>query len=92
MIEGLLQSHKVRQNCQNDQDMKYLMRVTPNIELSGIKSFWHTCLITEYQSQGRKSAVGENSYGVDRSTENIETAFHDQPRKADLALHILYTI
>lgn len=32
------------------------MRVTPNIELSGINSFWYTCLITKHQSQGRKTA------------------------------------
>lgn len=82
----------MHQDCQNDQDVKYLMRVTPNIELSGINSFWHTCLITEHQSQKRKTVEGENSYGIDRSTKNIERALQDQPRKANLALHISYTI
>lgn len=46
-----------------------------------------------HQSQKRKNSLREeNSYGIDRSTKNIETALQDQPRKANLALHILYTI
>lgn len=93
VIERLQQAHEVRRRRQKYQDMKNLVRTTPDVEMSWLQPLRHACLENLVSSVvHRKAIFGEQvTNSVDTGTKNIQKTLQKHPSESDLTIHLLYS-
>lgn len=47
VVESLRDSYQMRHRCQDNEDMEYLVRAAPDVEVAWVEAFWDPSLARE---------------------------------------------